>query len=162
MFWQCVRSYTHGGHSHTDAVDELWLPIHEDQLKNDKKYKDWAEARPCDDHEHDDHAHGTCKLHSGEEVPDGWMGKDKSSPHNWCNKCECHSEFKENNGLIKCTKKGCAKKCELQDGTLVKDGWEGMGTGSKWCNKCWCIWCNYHEEWYWYWWKWWRHHYICW
>jgi len=67
-----------------------------------------ADAGPG--HDHDEHAHGTCTLYNGSEVDDGWSGKDNLSPTNWCNSCECHSEYSENGGLIACTEMACECK----------------------------------------------------
>ena len=100
-----------------------------------------ADAGPGHDHDHDEHAHLTCTLADGSEVADGWSGKDPSSPTNWCNSCECHGEYPENNGgLIRCTEMGCEprntkknKWCEKRKKRCAKSLEKGSAFATKHC-----------------------------
>ena len=100
-----------------------------------------ADAGPGHDHDHDEHAHLTCTLADGSEVADGWKGKDASSPTNWCNQCECHGEYPENNGgLINCTEMGCEprntkrnKWCKNRKKRCAKSLRKGSAFATKHC-----------------------------
>ena len=97
-------------------------------------------------HDHDEHADGTCTLADGMQVPDGWRGKDPTSPWNWCNLCTCHSEFGENGGLIECTKMGCGTRtcentkpkswCKKRKGRCAKSILKGTNVASKCAQTC--------------------------